>query len=178
MKEEKIMKNYDNEDIKVRINKLRRDRALSMNKFAKECGIDQGNLSKALRGKGGLSEVVLMKIAKSMKVSFEWLTSGCGLCGVEGNEQLDALSDDFNSKHSVVPTDVPSADAPKAEDAATFKDVLQFLSAGGIDAEGKISYKGLQDLIALQKELELKDEMLRQKDDEIAFLRNLLSQGK
>ena len=41
------MKNYDNEDIKVRINKLRRDKALSMNKFAKECGIDQGNLSKA-----------------------------------------------------------------------------------------------------------------------------------
>lgn len=177
MKEEKIMKNYDNEDIKVRINKLRRDKALSMNKFAKECGIDQGNLSKALRGKGGLSEVVLMKIAKSMKVSFEWLTSGCGLCGVEGNEQLDTLSDEFNGKHSVVPADASSDDVPK-EDTTTFKNVLQFLSAGGIDAEGKISYKGLQDLMALQKELEMKDEMLRQKDEEIAFLRNLLSQGK
>lgn len=29
MKEEKIMKNYDNEDIKVRINKLRRDKAVN-----------------------------------------------------------------------------------------------------------------------------------------------------
>ena len=169
------MKNYDNEDIKVRINKLRRDKALSMNKFAKECGIDQGNLSKALRGKGGLSEVVLMKIAKSMKVSFEWLTSGCGLCGVGGNEQLDKLSDEFNGIHT--PADASSDDVPK-EDTTTFKNVLQSLSAGGIDAEGKISYKGLQDFMALQKELELKDEMLRQKDDEIAFLRNLLSQGK
>ena len=169
------MKNYDNEDIKVRINKLRRDKALSMNKFAKECGIDQGNLSKALRGKGGLSEVVLMKIAKSMKVSFEWLTSGCGLCGVGGNEQLDKLSDEFNGIHT--PADASSDDVPK-EDTTTFKNVSQFLSAGGIDAEGKISYKGLQDFMALQKELELKDEMLRQKDDEIAFLRNLLSQGK
>ena len=175
MKEKKIMKNYDNEDIKVRINKLRRDKALSMNKFAKECGIDQGNLSKALRGKGGLSEVVLMKIAKSMKVSFEWLTSGCGLCGVGGNEQLDKLSDEFNGIHT--PADASSDDVPK-EDTTTFKNVSQFLSAGGIDAEGKISYKGLQDFMALQKELELKDEMLRQKDDEIAFLRNLLSQGK
>ena len=169
------MKNYDNEDIKVRINKLRRDKALSMNKFAKECGIDQGNLSKALRGKGGLSEVVLMKIAKSMKVSFEWLTSGCGLCGVGGNEQLDKLSDEFNGIHT--PADASSDGVPK-EDTTTFKNVSQFLSAGGIDAEGKISYKGLQDFMALQKELELKDEMLRQKDDEIAFLRNLLSQGK
>ena len=169
------MKNYDNEDIKVRINKLRRDKALSMNKFAKECGIDQGNLSKALRGKGGLSEVVLMKIAKSMKGSFEWLTSGYGLCGVGGNEQLDKLSDEFNGIHT--PADASSDDVPK-EDTTTFKNVLQFLSAVGIDAEGKISYKGLQDLMALQKELELKDEMLRQKDDEIAFLRNLLSQGK
>ena len=175
MKEKKIMTNYDNAVIKVRINKLRRDKALSMNKFAKECGIDQGNLSKALRGKGGLSEVVLMKIAKSMKVSFEWLTSGCGLCGVGGNEQLDKLSDEFNGIHT--PADASSDDVPK-EDTTTFKNVLQFLSAGGIDAEGKISYKGLQDFMALQKELELKDEMLRQKDDEIAFLRNLLSQGK
>ena len=116
-----------------------------------------------------------MKIAKSMKVSFEWLTSGCGLCGVGGNEQLDKLSDEFNGIHT--PADASSDDVPK-EDTTTFKNVLQFLSAGGIDAEGKISYKGLQDFMALQKELELKDEMLRQKDDEIAFLRNLLSQGK
>lgn len=146
--------------------------------FAEACGIDNGNLSRFLSGKQGIGNKYLKKIADAFGLTLQALRTGCGLCGVEGNEQLDALSDDFNSKHSAVPADVPSADAPKAEDAATFKDVLQFLSAGGIDAEGKISYKGLQDLIALQKELELKDEMLRQKDDEIAFLRNLLSQGK
>lgn len=148
----------------------------SLRQLAEACGVNYANLVRVANGKKG--ERTLRKIANFLKVSYEWLTTGCGLCGIKGNEQLDELSEEFNGKHSVVSADVPSADAPKAEDAATFKDVLQFLSAGGIDAEGKISYKGLQDLIALQKELELKDEMLRQKDDEIAFLRNLLSQGK
>lgn len=147
----------------------------SLRQLAEACGVNYANLVRVANGKKG--ERTLRKIANFLKVSYEWLTSGCGLCGVGGNEQLDKLSDEFNGKHSVVPADASSDDVPK-EDTTTFKNVLQFLSAGGIDAEGKISYKGLQDLIALQKELELKDEMLRQKDDEIAFLRNLLSQGK
>lgn len=143
--------------------------------FAEACGIDNGNLSRFLSGKQGIGNKYLKKIADAFGLTLQALRTGCGLCGVEGNEQLDTLSDEFNDKHTS--TDVPSDDVSK-EDTATFKNVLQFLSAGGIDAEGKISYKGLQDLIALQRELELKDEMLRQKDDEIAFLRNLLSQGK
>lgn len=143
--------------------------------FAEACGIDNGNLSRFLSGKQGIGNKYLKKIADAFGLTLQALRTGCGLCGVEGNEQLDTLSDEFNDKHTS--TDVPSDDVSK-EDTTTFKNVLQFLSAGGIDAEGKISYKGLQDLIALQKELELKDEMLRQKDDEIAFLRNLLSQGK
>lgn len=143
--------------------------------FAEACGIDNGNLSRFLSGKQGIGNKYLKKIADAFGLTLQALRTGCGLCGVEGNEQLDTLSDEFNDKHT--PADVPSDDVSK-EDTTTFKNVLQFLSAGGIDAEGKISYKGLQDLIALQRELELKDEMLRQKDDEIAFLRNLLSQGK
>lgn len=145
----------------------------SLRQLAEACDVNYANLVRVSNGKKG--ERTLRKIANTLKVSYEWLTSGCGLCGVEGNEQLDKLSDEFNGIHT--PADASSDDVPK-EDTTTFKNVLQFLSAGGIDAEGKISYKGLQDLIALQKELELKDEMLRQKDDEIAFLRNLLSQGK
>ena len=145
----------------------------SLRQLAEACGVNYANLVRVANGKKG--ERTLRKIANFLKVSYEWLTSGCGLCGVEGNEQLDKLSDEFNGIHT--PADASSDDVPK-EDTTTFKNVLQFLSAGGIDAEGKISYKGLQDLMALQKELELKDEMLRQKDDEIAFLRNLLSQGK
>ena len=145
--------------------------------FAEACGIDNGNLSRFLSGKQGIGNKYLKKIADAFGLTLQALRTGCGLCGVEGNEQLDTLSDEFNGKHSVVPADASSDDVPK-EDTTTFKNVLQFLSAGGIDAEGKISYKGLQDFMALQKELELKDEMLRQKDDEIAFLRNLLSQGK
>ncbi len=140
----------------------------SLRQLAEACGVNYANLVRVANGKKG--ERTLRKIANFLKVSYEWLTTGCGLCGIKGNEQLDELSEEFNGAHT-------PADAPK-EDTTTFKNVLQFLSAGGIDAEGKISYKGLQDLIALQKELELKDEMLRQKDDEIAFLRNLLSQGK
>ena len=145
----------------------------SLRQLAEACGVNYANLVRVANGKKG--ERTLRKIANFLKVSYEWLTSGCGLCGVGGNEQLDKLSDEFNGIHT--PADASSDDVPK-EDTTTFKNVLQFLSAGGIDAEGKISYKGLQDFIALQKELELKDEMLRQKDDEIAFLRNLLSQGK
>lgn len=145
----------------------------SLRQLAEACGVNYANLVRVANGKKG--ERTLRKIANFLKVSYEWLTSGCGLCGVGGNEQLDKLSDEFNGIHT--PADASSDDVPK-EDTKTFKNVLQFLSAGGLDAEGKISYKGLQDLIALQKELELKDEMLRQKDDEIAFLRNLLSQGK
>ena len=145
----------------------------SLRQLAEACGVNYANLVRVANGKKG--ERTLRKIANFLKVSYEWLTSGCGLCGVGGNEQLDKLSDEFNGIHT--PADASSDDVPK-EDTTTFKNVLQFLSAGGIDAEGKISYKGLQDFMALQKELELKDEMLRQKDDEIAFLRNLLSQGK
>lgn len=147
----------------------------SLRQLAEACGVNYANLVRVANGKKG--ERTLRKIANFLKISYEWLTSGCGLCSVGGNEQLDKLSDEFNGKHSVVPADASSDDVPK-EETTNFKNVLQFLSAGGIDAEGKISYKGLQDLMALQKELELKDEMLRQKDDEIAFLRNLLSQGK
>ena len=146
----------------------------SLRQLAEACGVNYANLVRVANGKKG--ERTLMKIANFFKVSFEWLTTGCGMCGLEGNETLDALGDEFEQRREAPSQDIRQDMTPESESAPTLKEVLQFLSAGGLDAEGRISYKGLKNLMALQKELELKDEMLRQKDDEIAFLRQLLSQ--
>lgn len=90
------MANYTDESIKKRIEVLRRKRGVTASRFAKECGVDQGNFSRALNGKGGFSEVVLMKIAKATNVTFDWLLTGCGLCGADGEKAYEALNADFH----------------------------------------------------------------------------------
>jgi len=90
------MAKFNDVEILKRIDAYREEHALSMNQFSQLCGIDQGNLSKVKNGKGNFSEKTLFKIAKGMKATFEWLTTGCGLCGVEGDAKLDAISEEFN----------------------------------------------------------------------------------
>lgn len=159
-----------------RLEKYVDDKGISLNQLCQESEIDQGNFSRSKKQMRLPSRRVIRNLAKSIGVTVEWLTTGCGLCGLEGNEALDVLGDEFEQRREAPSRDVHQDTPPEGESAPTLKEVLQLLSAGGLDAEGRISYKGLKNLMALQKELELKDEMLRQKDDEIAFLRQLLSQ--
>ena len=93
------MAKFNDMEILKRIDAYREEHTLSMNQFSQLCGIDQGNLSKVKNGKGNFSEKTLFKIAKGMKATFEWLTTGCGLCGVEGDAKLDAINEEFNRVH-------------------------------------------------------------------------------
>lgn len=70
----------------------------SIRQLAEACGVNYANLVRVSNGSQNGSRT-LMKIAEFLNVSFEWLTTGCGLCGVEGDAKLDAISEEFNRVH-------------------------------------------------------------------------------
>lgn len=69
-------KNYNNEEIAQRIEQLRKQRNLSVNKLATMSGVDTGNLSRSIKGKASFSERVIYKIAYALNVSLDWLEKG------------------------------------------------------------------------------------------------------
>lgn len=66
----------------------------SLRQLAEACDVNYANLVRISNGKKG--DRTLSKVANFFKVSIEWLTTGCGLCGVEGDAKLDAISEEFN----------------------------------------------------------------------------------
>lgn len=171
------MGKYDNEGITNRINELRCKEALSVNAFAQKCDVGQGNLSKAMRGKLNYSEVVLMKIARAMKVSFEWLTTGCGLCGVDGDKALDDLNTEFQAQrgntsvvgnHNNVGNNIVST--------GISDDILNaFAGVGGLNGDlAKRVLRLMSDNEALKKENEMKDRQIAQLEKDKLFYQSLL----
>jgi len=69
-------KNYNNEEIAQRIELLRKQRNLSVNKLATMSGVDTGNLSRSIKGKASFSDRVIYKIAHALNVSLDWLEKG------------------------------------------------------------------------------------------------------
>lgn len=65
----------NNEVLARNVAHIRRGMCLGQNEFAKECGINPGNFSKAMSGKNPFSEQMLMNIAKVAGTSFEDLVS-------------------------------------------------------------------------------------------------------
>ena len=61
-----------------RIKKLRDLKGLTTYGLSKSIGVDSGNFSKSMNGKGNISEYVLMKIASTYHVSLDWLKTGEG----------------------------------------------------------------------------------------------------
>lgn len=174
------MANYTDESIKKRIEVLRRKRGVTASRFAKECGVDQGNFSRALNGKGGFSEVVLMKIAKATNVTFDWLLTGCGLCGADGEKAYEELNADFHGNETLDETLKNIINSSMAIDDGKKHELW--------DALNRVLYGSASEernSADLSREIELKDELLRQKEEmivkqdrEIEFYRSLLKQEK
>lgn len=174
------MANYTDESIRKRIEVLRRKRGVTASRFAKECGVDQGNFSRALNGKGGFSEVVLMKIAKATNVTFDWLLTGCGLCGTDGDRAYEELNADFHGNGSLDETLKNIIEASSSIDDSKKHELWDALCGilNGCSTEERSSAD-------LSREIKLKDELLRQKEEmivkqdrEIEFYRSLLKQKK
>ena len=84
--------------IKDRLMELAYDNGYnSLRQLAEACDVNYANLVRISNGKNG--DRTLSKVANFFKVSIEWLTTGCGLCGVEGDAKLDAINEEFNRVH-------------------------------------------------------------------------------
>lgn len=73
-----ITKEYNTKEVAERIDILRKQHNLSVNKLATMAGVDTGNLSRSIKGKATFSDRVIMKIAHALNVSLDWLESGVG----------------------------------------------------------------------------------------------------
>lgn len=71
-------KEYDNKAIAERIEILRNQNNMSVNKLATVAGVDTGNLSRSIKGKASFSDRVIYKIANALHVSIDWLERGIG----------------------------------------------------------------------------------------------------
>lgn len=182
------MKKYNNEEIVKRVEKLRINSAMTNNQFANYCGVDQGNLSKARSGKMGYSELVLMRIAQAMKVSFEWLTTGCGLCGVDGDKAFDDLNTEFQAQrggtnvvgnHNNVNNNNVYNSKDDAQKSAIdiFSDNISGLMPASQSQSSEVFKKLLKmerELEALKKENEMKDKQIAQLEKDKMFYQTLL----
>lgn len=178
------MKKYNDEEIVKRVEQLRIDSAMTNNQFANYCGVDQGNLSKARSGKMGYSELVLMKIARAMKVSFEWLTTGCGLCGVDGDKALDDLNTEFQAQrggtnvvgnHNNVNNN--NVYGSKDDTPKSAIDILSNIMPATQLQSNDVFKKFLKmerELEALKKENEMKDKQIAQLEKDKMFYQTLL----
>lgn len=189
------MKKYNDKEIVKRVEQLRCNSAMTNNQFANFCGVDQGNLSKARSGKMGYSELVLMRIAKAMKVSFEWLTTGCGFCGVDGEEAIDELNKDFQGHHNttvVGNSNNVTTNSFNAPEEDCYKGVLkESIAAGGTissdlidlfsgvggfndpEAARKLSDIAMR-VAKVEEDSKRKDERIRQLEGDKAFLQEML----
>lgn len=69
-------KEYNNEEIAERVEILRKQNNMSVNKLATVAGVDTGNLSRSIKGKASFSDRVIYKIANALHVSVDWLEKG------------------------------------------------------------------------------------------------------
>ncbi len=82
------MENED--DIRLRVKELMRLLNVNQSKFAKGCGIKQGNLSAVLKGRRKVGTVLINQIALGWNVSKKWLLTGEG----DSFKSVGIISDD------------------------------------------------------------------------------------
>lgn len=138
---------------------------LSQVKFAERCGIRPSNFNRALKSEKGISPQYLLRIAHAFNVNFEWLRNGIGEMFAEekaiGKAQFAAFSQMLNANASPVSQNVISGDNYKGS---------QTINA----TEGKISALE-QKIEALTQLLAEKDKLIARQEQEIEFLRGLVS---
>lgn len=157
----------------------------SLRQMAEACDVNYANLVRVSNGKKG--DRTLRKIANFFKIPYDWLTTGCGL---ENDEKFNAIQEEWESKKKIENI-AGNADVIQDEMGHIIKETkegtllhdLTMLFSGITD--DTIKYRGIKGLVELQKELEMKNELLRQKDElvakqdkEIEFYRGLLIDKK
>lgn len=138
---------------------------LSQVKFAEKCGIRPSNFNRALKSEKGISSQYLLRIAHAFNVNFEWLRNGIGDMFAEekaiGKAQFAAFSQMLNANSSPVSQNVISGDNYQG---------TQTINA----TEGKIA--ALEQKIDAQAQLLAeKDKLIARQEQEIEFLRGLVS---
>lgn len=138
---------------------------LSQVKFAERCGIRPSNFNRALKSEKGISSQYLLRIAHAFNVNFEWLRNGIGEMFAEekaiGKAQFAAFSQMLNANASPVSQNVISGD--------------NYHGSQTINAtEGKITALE-QKIEALAQLLAEKDKLIARQEQEIEFLRGLVS---
>ena len=138
---------------------------LSQVKFAEKCGIRPSNFNRALKSEKGISSQYLLRIAHAFNVNFEWLRNGIGEMFAEekaiGKAQFAAFSQMLNANASPVSQNVISGDNYQG---------TQTINA----TEGKITALE-QKIEALAQLLAEKDKLIARQEQEIEFLRGLVS---
>lgn len=138
---------------------------LSQVKFAERCGIRPSNFNRALKSEKGISSQYLLRIAHAFNVNFEWLRNGIGEMFAEekaiGKAQFAAFNQMLDANSSPVSQNIISGD--------------NYQGTQAINAtEGKIS--ALEQKIEAQTQLLAeKDKLIARQEQEIEFLRGLVS---
>ena len=138
---------------------------LSQVKFAEKCGIRPSNFNRALKSEKGISSQYLLRIAHAFNVNFEWLRNGIGEMFAEekaiGRAQFAAFNQMLDANSSPVSQNVISGDNYQG---------TQTINA----TEGKIA--ALEQKIEAQTQLLAeKDKLIARQEQEIEFLRGLVS---
>lgn len=138
---------------------------LSQVKFAERCGIRPSNFNRALKSEKGISSQYLLRIAHAFNVNFEWLRNGIGEMFAEekaiGKAQFAAFNQMLDANSSPVSQNVISGDNYQG---------TQTINA----TEGRIS--ALEQKIEAQAQLLAeKDKLIARQEQEIEFLRGLVS---
>lgn len=138
---------------------------LSQVKFAEKCGIRPSNFNRALKSEKGISSQYLLRIAHAFNVNFEWLRNGIGEMFAEekaiGKAQFAAFNQMLDANSSPVSQNVISGDNYQG---------TQTINA----TEGKITALE-QKIEALTQLLAEKDKLTARQEQEIEFLRGLVS---
>lgn len=138
---------------------------LSQVKFAEKCGIRPSNFNRALKSEKGISSQYLLRIAHAFNVNFEWLRNGIGDMFAEekaiGKAQFAAFNQMLDANASPVSQNIISGD--------------NYHGSQTINAtEGKIA--ALEQKIEAQAQLLAeKDKLIARQEQEIEFLRGLVS---
>lgn len=147
------------ERVKVLIKQV----GLKQGDFAEQCGITPQSFSRAV--KNGFSVEYLMRIANTFKANYKWLCNGVGEMFAEekaiGKAQFAAFNQMLDANSSPVSQNVISGDNYQG---------TQTINA----TEGKIS--ALEQKIEAQTQLLAeKDKLIARQEQEIEFLRGLVS---
>lgn len=142
---------------------------ISQAAFARRCGVEPSNLNKRLSGEVRFTDNYFAKIAHAFNVNFEWLRNGVGEMFADayrkekaiGEAQLAIVNKMLDAKSSPVSQNIISGDNYQG---------TQTINA----TEGKIT--ALEQKIEAQAQLLAeKDRLIARQEQEIEFLRGLVS---